>query len=42
MQRIAVSLTVDGNGANAEFLAGIEDAQCDFATIGDQDLTKHS
>ncbi len=42
VERVAVSLAVDGNRANAEFLAGIEDAQCDFATVGDENLTKHS
>ncbi len=42
VQRVAVGLAVDGNRAHAEFTAGIEDAKCDFATIGDQNLTKHS
>ncbi len=42
MQGVAVSFTVDGDGANAEFPAGVEHAQRNFTAIGNQDLTKHS
>ena len=42
VERVAVGLAVDGDGANAEFPAGVEDAQRDFAAIGNQNLTKHS
>jgi hypothetical protein len=42
VERVAVGLAVDGDGANAEFPAGVDDAQRDFAAIGNQYLTKHS
>ncbi len=42
VQRVAVGLAVDGDRANAEFPAGVQDAQRDFAAIGNQYLTKHS
>ena len=41
VERVAVGLAVDGDGANAELTARVEDAQRDFTAIGDQDLTKH-
>ena len=42
MQRVAVGLAVDGDRANAEFPAGVHNAQRDFTAIGNQYLTKHS
>jgi hypothetical protein len=42
MQRIAVGLAVDGDRADAEFPASVENAQRDFAAIGNQDFTKHA
>src|ERR1700728_806265 len=42
VQRMAVGFAVDSNGADTEFFAGADDAQRDFATIGDEDFTKHS
>ena len=42
MQRVAVGLAVDGDRANAEFPAGVQYAQRDFAAIGNQNFTKHS
>ena len=42
VERVAVGLAVDGDGADAEFAAGVQDAQRDFAAIGNQNLTKHS
>ena len=41
VKRVAVGLAVDGDSTNAEFSAGVDDAQCDFTAIGDQNLTKH-
>ena len=41
VQRVAVGFAVDGDGADAEFAAGIDDAQRNFAAIGDHDFTKH-
>ena len=41
VERVAVGLAVDGDRANAEFPAGVENAQRNFAAIGNQDLTKH-
>ena len=41
MEGIDVRFGVNGEGANAEFLAGADDAQRDFATIGDQDFFEH-
>ncbi len=42
VQRIAIGFAIDRDRANAEFLARIQNAQRDFATIGNQNLTKHS
>ena len=42
MKRVAVGLAVNGDRANAEFPAGIDDAECDFTAIGYQNLTKHA
>ena len=41
VQRVAVRFRIDGDGANAEFLAGAQDAQGDFAAIGDQNFSEH-
>jgi len=41
VERVAVGLGVDGDRADAEFPAGVDDAECDFATIGDENFTKH-
>ena len=38
---VAIGLAVDGDGANAEFPARVQYAQCNFAAIGNQNLTKH-
>ena len=42
VQRVAVRLAIDSDRANAEFPAGVENAQRDFAAIGNQYFTKHS
>ena len=42
VERVAVGLAVDGDGADAEFPAGVQNAQRDFAAIGNQDLTEHA
>jgi hypothetical protein len=34
MERVAISLAIDGDSANTEFPAGVQDAQSDFAAIG--------
>src|SRR5690606_14081347 len=39
---IGVRERVDGNGLDAQFLAGAQDAQGDFAAIGDQNLGEHA
>ena len=41
MQRIDVGLGINGQGADAELLAGANDAKRDFAAIGDQNFFKH-
>ena len=41
VQRLAVGLGVDGDGADAELLAGADDPQRDLAAVGDQDLAEH-
>ena len=38
MQGVAVHRAVDGHGGDAEFAAAAQDAQGDFAAVGDQDL----
>ena len=40
VERVAVGFAVDGDGANAEFPAGVQNAQRNFAAIGNQDLTE--
>src|SRR5271157_1469586 len=41
MQRVAVGLAVDGDRANAQFLARADHAQGNLAAIGYQDLLEH-
>jgi hypothetical protein len=41
MQRVAIRLGIDGDGGDAQFLAGADDAQGDFAAVGNQDFAKH-
>lgn len=38
---VAVSLRVNDNGLDAQFTAGALNAECDFATVGDQDFPEH-
>jgi hypothetical protein len=38
----SIGFAEDGNGFNTEFLAGTDDPQGDFATIGDKNATEHS
>src|SRR5258708_20878602 len=40
-KRVAVGLAVNGDRANAQFLAGANHPQRDFASIGYQDLLEH-
>ena len=35
VQRVAVCFRIDRDGLDPELLAGSQDAQCDFAAIGD-------
>jgi len=42
VERVAIRLAVDGDGADSEFAACVDDAKGDFTAIGNQDLTKHS
>src|SRR5437667_8388940 len=41
VQRIPVSVAVNGDRADAKLLAGTNDPQCNFASIGNQDLFEH-
>ena len=41
-QRIAIGLTVDGDRADAQFLAGADHAQGNFAAVCDQNFLKHA
>ena len=40
MRAVAVGLGIDRYGLNAQFLAGADDANGNFAAVGDQDLAK--
>jgi hypothetical protein len=40
-QGVPVRLAVDGNGANAEFLARADDAQRNFTAVGNKDFLEH-
>ena len=39
---VAVGLGVHGDGLDAEFAAGAQDAQRDLAAVGDDDLLEHA
>ena len=41
VQRIPVRLGVNSDGGDAQLLAGIDHAQGDFTTIGNEDFSKH-
>ena len=41
VERVLVGLGVDGHGLDAELAARHDDAQCDLAAVGDQDLLEH-
>ena len=41
VQAVAVGFGVDRHGADAQVLAGADDAHGDFAAVGDQDFFKH-
>ena len=41
VERIDIRLRINREGADAEFLAGANDAQRDFAAIRDEDFLKH-
>ena len=42
VERLAVDITEDRDGANAKLAAGAQDAHGDFTAIGDQDFLEHS
>ncbi len=42
VERLAVDITEDRDGANAKLAAGAQDAHGDFTTIGNQDFLEHS
>jgi hypothetical protein len=42
MQRAAINVRKDGYCRDAHFPAGAHHANCDFTTIGNEDLGKHS
>ena len=41
MQRVAVGFGIDGDGGDAQFLAGANHPQGDLTAIGDQNFAKH-
>ena len=41
MHGVGVGGGMDGDGLDAEFLAGAQDAERDLAPVGDQDLVEH-
>jgi hypothetical protein len=41
MHRVGVGRRVDGDGGDAELLAGAEDTKRDLSAVGDQDLREH-
>ena len=41
VQRFAVHVGENGDGLNAHFAAGANDAHCNFTAIGDQDSFEH-
>ena len=42
MHRISVGFAENSDRFNAHFTTGADDANSDFAAIGDQDFLKHS
>jgi hypothetical protein len=42
MHRVGVGGRVDRDGRDAKLLAGAQDAQGDFAAIGDENLVEHA
>jgi hypothetical protein len=42
VEGVAVGVGVDGDGADAELLAGAQDTEGDLAAIGDQYFSKHN
>jgi hypothetical protein len=38
---VVIGLGVDGESTDAEVLAGADDAEGDFASIGDEDFVEH-
>ena len=42
VQAVAVGLRVDGDGPDAQVLAGADDAEGDLAAVGDQNLLEHA
>ena len=41
VKRVAIGLRVDSHGLQSHFFAGLNDAQCDLAAIGDEDFGDH-
>ena len=41
VEGFAIDFAEDGDGTDAEFAAGAEDADCDFSSVGDQDFFEH-
>ena len=41
VHRIDIGLGIDGDGFDIELAAGADDAEGDFAAIGDQDALEH-
>jgi hypothetical protein len=41
VERVHIGLRINRETANAQLLAGADDAESDFATVGDEDLFKH-
>jgi hypothetical protein len=42
MHRVGVGSRMDCHGLDAQFLAGAQDAQGNFAAVGDQDFLEHA
>ncbi len=42
VEAVAVGFGIHGDGADAQILAGADDAQGDFAAVGDQNFFKHA
>lgn len=41
VQSLRIRLRIDGDGADAHFVAGADDSYGDLAAVCDQDLTEH-